>query len=371
VDKAPWKHSDIDWETINQLENEHNIYFYNNHEPINAGMISLIFKVHKKDDQNNELIIKMKRKNINTELDNAINNLLFLLYFLLFLPVLNTYIKSCNIIDVVSKNIGLIKEQTNFSTEINNTNIMKDTCKHLKYVKIPKIYESYTKIFPNIILMEFISGMSLNKVHQDDYETFAKLVMKFCFSTLLIHGFSHGDLHSGNILFIKNDKNDKNYLLEYQIGIIDFGILCHIDKEFQNKIFQLFFEMLLKPSREIAINIINCGTFECTESINNLPCNHYNELIDIFTQIIDETLQKKHGANHFQIYSTLSQITTYLKKHNLNSILKLSDDFVKIQMALAMSHGITSKLCHDDSLQLANNVFNEMFNTDLFLNKDI
>ena len=75
--------------------------------------------------------------------------------------------------------------------------------------------------------------------------------------------------------------------------------------------------------------------------------------------------------NHFQIYSTLSQITTYLKKHNLNSILKLSDDFVKIQMALAMSHGITLKLCHDDCLQLANNVFNEMFNTDLFLNKDI
>jgi predicted unusual protein kinase regulating ubiquinone biosynthesis (AarF/ABC1/UbiB family) len=195
--------------------------------------------------------------------------------------------------------------------------------------------------------------------------------MKFSFSTLLVHGLTHGDLHSGNILFIKNDKNDKNDLPEYQIGIIDFGILCSIDKTFQNKLFHLFTEMLVKPSREIAINIVNCGTFESVESINNLPTNHYNGLIDIFTGIIDETVRKKHGANHFQIYSTLSQITTYLKKHNLDSTLILSDNFVRIQMALAMSHGVALKLCHDDCLQLANNVFNEMFNTDLFLSMDI
>ena len=81
TDNAPWKHSDIDWDTIFKLEDEHNICFYNGHDPINAGMISLIFKVYKKDEQNNYMIIKMKRKNIDSDLDEAINNLLFLLYF--------------------------------------------------------------------------------------------------------------------------------------------------------------------------------------------------------------------------------------------------------------------------------------------------
>ena len=50
----------------------------------------------------------------------------------------------------------------------------------------------------------------LNQIQEEDYEEFAKPVLKFGFVTTLLHGATHGDLHGGNILFIK-DENDKKH----------------------------------------------------------------------------------------------------------------------------------------------------------------
>jgi len=50
-----------------------------------------------------------------------------------------------------------------------------------------------------------------------------------------------------------------------------------------------------------------------------------------------------------------------LKKHDLY----VSDDFVKFQMALAMSQGVSLCLCKNDYMPFANRVLNELFHTDL------
>ena len=47
--------------------------------------------------------------------------------------------------------------------------------------------------------------------------------------------------------------------------------------------------------------------------------------------------------------------------------LKPSDHFVKTQLALAMSHGVTLTLCKDDYINLTDQVLNEIFHTK-FLN---
>ena len=59
-----------------------------------------------------------------------------------------------------------------------------------------------------MILMNFIDGERIDKIKVGEYESYAKQVVKFGLTTLLIHGVVHGDLHSGNIIFIKDD-NDK------------------------------------------------------------------------------------------------------------------------------------------------------------------
>ena len=81
--------------------------------------------------------------------------------------------------------------------------------------------------------MEYINGMPINQILEEDYEAFAKQVLKFGLVTTLIHGVSHGDLHSGNVLFIK-DENDKKY--KYKVGVLDFGIIYEADPEFKQSL---------------------------------------------------------------------------------------------------------------------------------------
>ena len=43
--------------------------------------------------------------------------------------------------------------------------------------------------------------------------------------------------------------------------------------------------------------------------------------------------------------------------------LKPSDHFIKTQLALAMSHGVTLTLCKDDYINLTDQVLSELFHT--------
>ena len=383
TDNAPWDYDDIDWETIYSLQENDNICFTHGHQPINSGMISLVFRgEHKKTKES--LIIKMKKKNIEAKLDAAIDEVIFLMVILSCIPMF----KSFEIEQLVSKNFKLIKQQTNFKEEIDNTKLIKNNCKNLKYVKIPQIHEEYTKIYPNIIVMEFIVGTPITKVHKNDYEEFAKCIMKFSFFTLLVNGTMHGDLHAGNILFIKNETNVSSAIsadaatdvvattgagvvaCEYQIGVIDFGVLCKVDDEFKHTLFDLFADMLTLPPREVAIKIVNSGMFEPKHLLRDLPPQHFEYLIDIISDILKDVFKKKNGATQFKLYDAIFLIKTYLNKNKLMSNkIKFSDNFVKIQMSMAMAHGVTLKLCDYDCIEMSNNVFNDMFHTQLFLER--
>ena len=45
--------------------------------------------------------------------------------------------------------------------------------------------------------------------------------------------------------------------------------------------------------------------------------------------------------------------------------LKPNDEFVKLQLALAMSHGVTLELCKEKYIDLTNEVLDEMFHRHL------
>lgn len=361
TDNAPWSYKDLDHDTLFKLEDEYNILFKDGLEPINSGMISLVFKGYKRTPENEVVIIKIKRKNIEENLDDAIEKLLFFIYVMSFFPVVNKY----HIPQTVKKNISIIRQQTNFSTEIQNMAKIKYNCRNLKYVKIPNANAAVTEKYPNVIFMEYINGMPINKVEKSDYEAFAKQVLKFGIVTTLIHGVSHGDLHSGNVLFIK-DENDEKY--KYKVGVLDFGIIYEADPEFKQNLLEFASEMMTSPTEELAIKVLNTGLIEPLEIIQNLPKQHYDNIVKIVSDILYETIHKSKEANQLKIYHFLTTFHSYMSKNELLELgLKPSDHFVKTQLALAMSHGVTLTLCKDDYINLTDQVLNEIFHTK-FLN---
>ena len=362
TDNAPWNYSDVELHNLHEISKKYNLQLKFGYEvPINSGMISLVFKAFKKDELNQPVIIKMKRKNIQEKLDDAIENLLFGIKLLSFIPIFNKY----DLSKIVNKNVDIIRSQTNFLEEVDNMTRIKNNCKNLKYVKIPSANRAVTEEYPNCILMDYIEGIKITQIQKEDYDGFAKQVMKFGFVTSIVHGVTHGDLHGGNILFIK-DNNDERY--PYKIGVIDFGIVYELDSKFKGIIFEILTEMFQSSPRESAIKMLNSGIIDPPNILQQIPKNDYEKILSFATEIIDETINASKKANQIQIYKFILKLKEYLSNSVLSEIgIRPSDNLVKTQLVLAMSHGVTLTLCNDDFIGLADKVINELFHTNMLI----
>ena len=355
TDSVPYCSDDVDWEVITNLKAVYGIDFLSNTTPINAGMISLVYKMND-GIQNQEVVVKIKRVGIEQKLNDAIEKIQFLIYLLTFIPQLNHF----NLLESFNKNILILKSQLDFEQEVQNTMRMIDECRNLKYIKIPKVYESVTKLFPNVIVMEYISGVPISKLEESDYEPFAKLVVKYGVVSCFINGFGHGDLHAGNILFIKNGERD------YKLGLIDFGIVLEIDEKVRDKFLDIFYDFYNKPPIEISNDFLSCFV-EPREVFEHLPSHYKDSLVQMTEKIIENVIHGSKTANQSKLFEFIIHFNDYLSNNDLKKYgLYFNDDFIKMQMGLAMAHGVCLCLCKNNYIEIANQVSNEMFHNDIF-----
>ena len=360
TDNAPWDHDDLRLDDLVKLLDDYELYLKEG--PINSGMISLVFKAYNMFD-NDPIIIKMKRKDIDVKLNHAIEHLKTLLYFLSFIPFFHKY----QISNVIYKNIEIIRHQTNFKEEVENIIKVKNNCVNLKYVKIPEVAVEVTEKYPDFIMMEYIDGLKINQLDEIDYEGFSKQVLKFGLVSSIVHGVTHGDLHSGNILFIK-DENDEKY--PHKIGVIDFGIIFEIENVYKEALFDFLTQLFDRPPRQSVIHLLNSVIIKDNDIIYKIPQKDYESIVNIGVELFTETLNNTKNVNQFQIYKLLSKIKEYLNKKELIDLgIQPSDNFVKTQLVLAMAHGVTLSLCKNNFLPLIDEVLNELFHTKMLLDE--
>ena len=361
TDCVPWNESEIDLDTLLHIHDEFNVVIDTTTTngriiPVNSGMISLVF--HANSSNNRRFIIKIKRKNIERTISESIEKLVFFVYFLSFIPLVSRY----RISEIIESNLNLIRQQLNFNEEVSNMCRMKENCINLGYIQIPEVERNITVKYPNVIVMERLYGAKIGDVEEKDQLEFAKHVVRFGAVTTIIHGLTHGDLHPGNILFIKDDK-DSTY--KHKIGIIDFGIVYEIDVPFQEKMVDLYSNLFIRTHEEVASSILYSGCLEPIDVITQLPKVHSDNLIRIMSEILDKVMNHS-AANELEVCDVLIQIDSYLRKTNLFKLgIRPSNNFVKAQLALAMSQGVTLTLCKEKFINVVEMVVNEVFHTEL------
>jgi predicted unusual protein kinase regulating ubiquinone biosynthesis (AarF/ABC1/UbiB family) len=227
------------------------------------------------------------------------------------------------------------------------------------------VYQEVTENYHDIILMEYIDGMKINQIAKEDYDEFAKQVMKFGFVTTIVHGVTHGDLHSGNILFIKDDADEK---YPHKIGVIDFGIIYELEPDYKGLVFDVLTQMFTMPPREMTLKLLNSNIIEPVGILSQIPREDYENIVKFTTDIIHESVNSAKKANQIQLYKFLHQLSDYLGNSKLADIgIRPSDNVVKTQLVLAMSHGITLTLCKEDFVTVADKVINELFHTNMII----
>lgn len=257
------------------------LHIDNGYKPIKSGLMSLIFKgsFHGDDNNTTPIVVKYLRKNIHNKFNSSVNNLVLFAKFTKKIP----YIRTLNIENVILQNIVCLKDQICFRKEVNNIDKYHKSWKDCDYIKIPFAYSDFTeKVDPNIIVMEYIDGFKLDEIEESDSDKFGKLLASFNAKAAFCNSLYHGDLHPGNILFIKepivktetyNAETDNaetdNTEYKYKIGILDYGIIGHmtrIDQEIMFNLTKIVYQRKYKK-------VINYIVFNISELLDQTKQN--------------------------------------------------------------------------------------------------
>ena len=294
--------------------------------PIKSGIISIVFKGTIGDKK---VIVKIKRKNILNKLNEGLNNMEFIIKFFNYIPK----IKHLNLYNVFKENKELLIEQTNFLNEVNNIKLFNDKFKKIDYIVIPNVYDTYTRLNENIIVMDYIEGDHINRIKTEHKDEYALKFSKFGLKCILFDGIFHGDLHPGNILFMR-----ENNILK--LGIIDYGIIGKLDDYVKEHFLSFFSNIFEKDFINASKNLLEFLTE---------PKNHFNDLNEKIKENIINDISKIINEGMI-IHKTLRpkdviQINVILNKYKL----QLSKIFCKIEMSLAIAESLTQSLTTDKS----------------------
>jgi len=358
-DNVDYNEEDLDESSLREIMQKYNLQEDKLLVPINSGMIALVYKL--KTELGADVILKIKRKDIDCRLMEDINKLQDLLRTLSAVPFFKYFCYYIDIPTIVKNNIDFLVQQTDFTREVENIQTMKNRCRYLKYVVIPSVYTELTHYYPNAILMEYIHGKKLEQVDKEDYLKYAKLNIKFGFACCFNFGLAHGDLHSGNILFIKEEDD------VYKLGILDYGILYRFDEAIKNQYTEIFAGLFYIDETVTAKKLLGV-MFEPEEVLKSIDPIVYNKMVSILSTQLSALIRTNVSADQLQLHECLKNMTEFLKTWNYGDKIRINDTFVKLQLVLAMSHGVTMRLCGDTYKDLTREVLDEMLgkNSDIF-----
>lgn len=317
TNQVPYTLEEKNEEIIKLLEKEEVIF--DSKEPINAGIVALVYKGKYK---NKEVAIKILKKNIKIKLLEALEDIKLLGYISKYIPYLN----QCNLDDFFCNNSESIWNQLDLRKELNNIKNFQEFSSKVDYLKIPDTYDDITNKYENVLVMEFLYGKNLSQILTEDRESILNNlnnIIKINFVSAFFYGIGHSDLHAGNILF----QEDK-------IALIDFGIGYKINKEEQNAIYNFYNKIFIENNIEEGSNSI-FKLVNNIELINNLSCEKKKDLLNKLQKLI-----KEYYINNPDILKFCFYLNKELNKYNL----KISKGFSEVIFGVASGLNISCEL---------------------------
>ena len=321
TDNIKYTQDEIDYERLNLLKNDKNIYIED--IPMNCGIIAIVYKGKYKDK---DIVVKILKNNIKSKINAAISDLELLFNIIKYIP----YFSLFKLDKLLEYNKDVLLEQIDFENEKKNINIFRDKYKRSKWLKIPEVFSDITNSnnLSNIIVMEYIKGDKItNLVDEIDKIEISKLISKFTISGLLFHNVVHLDIHIGNIFCIKAVDNDNNII--YKLGVIDFGMIALPSRENQNLYYNFINDIFINKDCKNAIRILlEHNVCEPKDILINMSPNM---LLNLKKELIEATnvCIKSNDINIIYIY----QLISILNKYDLF----LNRELAKVMITFAVS----------------------------------
>ena len=315
-------------------------------EPIKSGVIAIVYKATL---NGKHVIIKYRRKNIVEKFENSMSDLELLVNITKKMP----YLSNLNIYDIFEENREIMTGQLDFTNEVKNIQDFYNKFKDVKDVCIPYVYSYFTEENPNAIIMDYFEGIRLENVCQDDRDQYSKILSRFNIKSVFYDSMYHADLHSGNIIFIKEkDQQGINDILK--IGVIDYGIIGKLTREEQNIFFNFFKILVSRNYQKLAKYIVEYLS-EPIEKREKGEKREKNDKPNENRESLESTNEKLIKDVYDICYKTLSIKQIFFggeEIYEVNKILKTQNltfckFFCRIELAIAISENVCNALCKD------------------------
>jgi predicted unusual protein kinase regulating ubiquinone biosynthesis (AarF/ABC1/UbiB family) len=213
------------------------------------------------------------------------------------------------------------------------------------------VYSYFTDSNPEVIVMDYIEGKRIEHIDSDDKDEYSRILSRFNLKCVFYDAIYHADLHSGNVIFIKDDGayddyddyddsnvSDTKPPPKLKIGIIDYGIIGTMTREEQNVFFMFFKVLVSKNYRDLAQFIVeNLSDRICIETQATS-----DEQKEVIVAEIDALCSRVLSVdNKFFGGEEIYEINKILKKENM----KFSKFFCRVELAIAISENVCNSLC--------------------------
>lgn len=317
-------------------------------KPIKSGNIALVYKGKL---NGKSVIIKYRRKNIIEKFKKSMDELFLLIRISSKLP----YISDLNVSDLFEENREIMLNQLNFNNELSYIQLFTEKFKDMSSILIPKVYPYFTENNSSVVIMDFIDGKRIEEICDNDKDEYSKILARFNLKCVFYDAIYHADLHSGNVIFIK----DSDATQKLKIGIIDYGIIGTMTREEQNIFFTFFKILVSKNCNELASYIVENLTEANTDNKNILSQQDKSMLIDNICEICNKTINIE---NRMMGGEEIVLINRVLKKQNL----QFSRFFCRVELAIAISENVCNSLASNSCyIEQLSSAFNELFGSDI------
>ena len=353
TDRVPFHPNEIDLgfeKSIQDVALSHNSKFEINKTqgmlvPIRSGMVAVVYQGVLKG---RHVVIKVVRKGAAERIKKALDRVEFLVRCTAWLP----YLRDLNMKDIICENREDMLMQTDFNNEVKNIQRMHSHWDKINYVIIPKVYEEYTEANSSVIVMDWLDGKRMEEIDKDDSDAYSMLLAKYSAKCLLFDRYFHGDLHAGNIFFMKSDEGD------CRLGIIDYGVMGELTKREQNLFYQFFTSISTTEDFLDVADVMIDAIAEPKEAVDALGDRDRESLRSDLASITKEAFTEKENMGPEEIYL----INRRLRRHGLI----LAKSFCRVELALAISDSVCARLGVETTyLSNIQKAVREMFNLDM------
>jgi len=281
---------------------------------LGSGLISIVYESER---DGKPIVVKTKRKNIDARIQSSIESLQWYLDWMHWIYPIPVPL------------LAFEEVKDSFLTQLNYLQEVKNH-KHFQsiasypFIRTPTLVEEECN--ETHLVMTKMEHKPITAFTEKEVQTSISHLVEMVLHLLTRHGFIHGDLHLGNLLF----QGDS-------LGIIDFGFVIQLTSDQKDHVYALVKGLILHDYDSAALHTMQFV-------LGNMSDDQKTDVQSFIIHVYQKSMEIQHSFSVYNFY----ELNTKLKKYNAS----FDPLFYKIVLGLHSVESLISQLKNPDELAM-------------------